>query len=215
MTLIPGGETSIIIDGAVGSIEIVSMMPKSGLATDVVVICHPHSQMGGSLHNKVVHTIARAHRDAAHLAIRFNFRGVGKSAGEYDGGMGEGDDLGAVVRWARQEHPQGRLFLAGFSFGAFVLARSLASLQKAGHEVHHILLVAPPVHHFEFQSLTDFAAPLTVVMGECDEVVPPDDVFRWFDTVISAKRLVRIPGAGHFFHGMLQDVKSAVENDIR
>lgn len=214
MTMFPGGDSVFLIDGPVGQIEAVTSVPKAGDATDVAVICHPHSQMGGSLHNKVVHTIARAHRDFQHLAVRFNFRGVGKSAGDYASGIGEVDDLDYVVDWSRKRCPIGRLFLAGFSFGAFVAAKATQSLVANGNEPHHLLLIAPPVHHFEFLSLTEFPCPVTVVMGEQDEVVPPAEVYAWFDAVTTSKRLVRIPEAGHFFHGLLHEVKQAVEQDI-
>lgn len=214
MVVNSGGETACMIEGPTGPIEVVSMAPRAGAPTGQAIICHPHSQMGGTLQNKVVHTIARVHRDAGHLAVRFNFRGVGRSGGEFDAGRGEGDDLAAVLCWARQQCPQGKLYLAGFSFGSFVLARSLAAITAEGIPVAQALLVAPPVHHFEFQSLTGFPCPVTVIMGEEDEVVPPADVYRWFDTVTTPCRLVRVPAAGHFFHGLLGELKALVENDI-
>lgn len=214
MNAIPGGESTLLIDGPAGTLELAIMAPKSEPSHGLVIVCHPHSQMGGSLQNKVVHTIARAHRDAGNLAVRFNFRSVGKSSGEFDAGTGESDDLLAVLRWARLQSPVGPLYLAGFSFGAFVLARSLARIVTEGFPVHHALLVAPPVHHFEFQSLKSFPCPLTIIMGEQDEVVPPGDVYRWVSAIETSNRLVRVPAAGHFFHGLLGQVKTIVESDI-
>lgn len=215
MTLHPGGEIPQLIDGPTGQIETIRMLPKAESATDLAVVCHPHSLMGGSMQNKVVHTVARAHRDASHLAVRFNFRGVGKSEGQYADGIGECDDLLSVLDWSRTQCPQGRLFLAGFSFGSFVAARTAQFLAPRGHILHHLLLIAPPVHHYEFQTLAHFPCPVTVIMGENDEVVPADEVYRWFDTITSKKRIVRIPGASHFFHGMLHEVKAGLEPDIK
>lgn len=214
MGVIPAGETEWLIDGPAGKIEVITMQPKTGEANDLAIICHPHSQMGGSMHNKVVHTVARTHRDAGHLSVRFNFRSVGKSSGDFDEGRGESDDLLSVLRWGREQCPQGRLFLAGFSFGSFVLARSAEVIANAGIDIAHLLLIAPPVHHFEFNQITSFPAPLTVIMGEADEVVPPDDVYAWFETVTTKKQLIKVPEAGHFFHGRLNELKQWVHNDI-
>jgi alpha/beta superfamily hydrolase len=215
MSIIPGGESTLLIDGPAGPIELVAMAPRSGTPSGVVIVCHPHSQMGGSLHNKVVHTIARAHRDAGHLAVRFNFRSVGKSAGEFDSGVGESEDLLAVLQWARQQCADGPLYLAGFSVGAYVVARTMGEVHARDHDIHHALLVAPPVHHFEFRTLGAFPCPVTIIMGEEDEVVPPVDVYQWVDTVVTPKALVRVPAAGHFFHGLLGQVKAIVESDIK
>lgn len=213
MVGVPVGESTGMIDGPVGNIEVVTMAPKTGDVSDLAIICHPHSQMGGSLQNKVVHTLARAHRDAGHFAVRFNFRGVGKSAGVFDDGVGECDDLAAVVQWARNVCPQGRLYLAGFSFGAYVVARSAATLATAGVAIHHVLLVAPP-QRFGFHAFTAFPCPLTVIMGEADEVVEPEDVYHWFESVSTEKKLVKVPAAGHFFHGLLGELKAIAESDI-
>lgn len=215
MHVIPNGESIHLIDGPAGPIEVALMMPKAGEPKGLAIVCHPHSQMGGSLHNKVVHTVARTHRDVGHVAVRFNFRGVGRSAGEFDAGVGETEDLLAVLRWARQLWPAGPLYLAGFSFGAYVLARALSSIGAEGFFITHALLVAPPVHHFEFQTLHTFPCPLTIIMGEEDEVVPPSDVYDWVETVAGSKSLVRVPNAGHFFHGLLGQIKASVEADIK
>lgn len=219
MNTISGGESTLLIDGPAGPLELAIMAPKpleaqphpGGLA----IVCHPHSQMGGSLQNKVVHTVARAHRDAGHLAVRFNFRSVGRSAGQFDGGVGESDDLLAVLRWARQQCPGGPLYLAGFSFGAYVLARTLAKIAAEGFTIHHALLVAPPVHHFEFQALKAFPCPVTIIMGEEDEVVPATEVYQWVEGIVTSKRLERVAQGGHFFHGLLGQVKAIVESDIK
>jgi hypothetical protein len=218
-------EQSFTIAGPAGSIEVVTMTPRaSGAMSDaghtgmyraLSVICHPHPLMGGTMHNKVVHTLARTHRDTGDLAVRFNFRGVGASTGQHDEGRGECDDLQAVVRWALSGHPGLPWYLAGFSFGSWVAARNIEALVDQGASPRGLLLVAPPVHHFGFDSLTAFPVPVTIIMGEEDEVVPPADVYAWADRITTPCTLLRMSGAGHFFHGRLSDLKALVESCIK
>ncbi|CBL44233.1 conserved hypothetical protein [gamma proteobacterium HdN1] len=220
MSLIPGsatsasGEARALIEGPAGAIDAIVMQPKEGEAAALAVICHPHPLMGGSMTNKVVHTIARAHRDAGHVAVRFNFRGVGRSQGEFDEGRGEALDLLAVVRWARALYPRGALYIAGFSFGAWVSASAMPLLDAANLGVKRLLLVAPPVHYAGFDPIHRFSCPLTVIMGDADEVVAPVGVFGWFERVETDKKLRKMSEATHFFHGRLQELKEWVEQDM-
>jgi alpha/beta superfamily hydrolase len=218
-------EASVIIPGPAGGIEVVTMLPRpqhdadgsapGGLsARGLAVICHPHPLMGGTLHNKVVHTLARTHRDLGDIAVRFNFRGTGHSGGCHDQGNGECDDLLATARWANERYPGLPLYLAGFSFGSWVCARSVQRLVEDGMSLQHLLLVAPPVHHFGFETLTTFPVPVTIIMGEEDEVVPPEDVYAWVERITTPCKLLRMPGAGHFFHGRLNDLKALVESSV-
>ena len=107
----------------------------------VVVICHPHPEQGGTMENKVVTTLMRTYRDLGVTSVRFNFRGVGASEGLYDSGRGEVGDVLAVCVWAEKRWPEAQLLLAGFSFGAAMAAQ--ASYQFA--QLQHLLLIAPPV----------------------------------------------------------------------
>jgi alpha/beta superfamily hydrolase len=223
-------EQSFSIAGPVGGLEVLSMAPRvmvpgsmaggapseETLATPraLAVICHPHPLMGGTMHNKVVHTLARAHRDAGDLAIRFNFRGVGASSGRHDEGRGECEDLLCVVRWALFGNPGLPWYLGGFSFGSWVAARTVQALVDEGCAPRGLLLVAPPVHHFGFDALTAFPVPVTIIMGDADEVVPPADVFDWAGRITTPCTLLRMAGAGHFFHGRLAELKTLVASCI-
>ena len=126
------------IPGPTGSLEVLIEAPERPQGP-VCVICHPHPQYGGTLDNKVVYTLARAANDLDAIAVRFNFRGVGRSGGQFGQGVGEVDDLLAVVAWARSEYPDKPLHLAGFSFGSGVALRGHVAVDAAS-----LLLVAPP-----------------------------------------------------------------------
>ncbi|MGP8033780.1 MAG: alpha/beta hydrolase [Steroidobacteraceae bacterium] len=179
------------------------------------VVCHPHPLYGGTLDNKVVYTVARAIGQLGVPAIRFNFRGVGASAGTYDEGRGESDDALAVIAWGRRRWPQAALWLAGFSFGGAVAARIAAEAQAA-----RVVLVAPGITRLE---RTDFDAaraalpecPWLIVQGDADEVVPEPAVLAWARTLrppagVPAPRITILPGASHFFHGRLNELRDAV-----
>jgi len=209
------GENRFCIEGPSGQLDVMTTLPRNQLDEAdpglVTIVCHPHSLMGGTMNNKVVHTIARCRRDMGHRVVRFNFRGVGKSEGEYADGVGESDDLLAVMAWVKSIRPKDEIRLAGFSFGAYVVARTLEHAIAIGFKVGSLLLVAPAVENYDFDNYRGFSVPLSVVMGQEDEVVAPAAVDQWFDCVVSDKIMLRMPGAGHFFHGQLTDLKQYVE----
>ncbi|MBL7251827.1 alpha/beta hydrolase [Alloalcanivorax sp. C16-2] len=173
----------------------------------IAIVCHPHPLFGGTMDNKVVTTLSRAARDAGAAVLRFNFRGVGNSQGAFSDGIGETEDLIAVHNWLTREFPDKPLWLAGFSFGSFVAARGAEVLAANGQAPRSLMLVAPPVHHFDFEGLENVGCPVTVVQGEDDEVVPAEQVFRWAGDTVLAPDLIRFPDSGHFFHGKLVDLK--------
>lgn len=217
----PAKESRLFLPGPAGRLQAIATPGKltasnmqassANSVKHVAIVCHPHSLMGGTMNNKVVHTIARAHRDAGHPVIRFNFRGVEQSEGQYDGGVGESDDLLAVMAWAKHCFPAAQIWLAGFSFGSFVSARTTAMALDAGFDLAHLLLVAPAVENYPFDRLTEFAVPMAMIYGDQDEVVDPQEILQWFESVTSDKQIESIEGAGHFFHGRLTDLKAAVE----
>ncbi|HET6726287.1 MAG TPA: alpha/beta fold hydrolase, partial [Gammaproteobacteria bacterium] len=138
----------LTLSGGAGDIEALLDEPR-GAPTAIAVVCHPHPLFQGTMHNKVAHILARALTDLGALALRFNFRGVGASAGEHDGGDGETDDAVAVAEWLREQHPALPFWLGGFSFGAMVTLRAASRLQPAA-----LVTVAPPV-----ERLSPFAHP--------------------------------------------------------
>lgn len=198
-------EEQLLIDGPAGELEILVTRAENPAA--VAVICHPHPLHGGTMHNKVVSTLMRAARDRGASTVRFNFRGVGKSAGAHAGGVGEIDDCRAVIDWAGSEFPGLPLWLMGFSFGGYVAAASAAALPDWPQA---LVLVAPSVERQPFADLMPLPGPATVLMGEADEVVAPEAVFGLLDGQPGIN-MVRFPDTSHFFHGKLVELKAAAE----
>ena len=193
-----GRPAANVIDGPVGPIECVLELPAE-VPRGVAVVAHPHPLMGGTMDNKVVHTLVRAHVLAGWATVRFNFRGVGRSAGVYDEGRGETEDL-----WAVLAHHQSELgltaqpwVLAGFSFGGFVAARSV---QQRGDRPapDSLVLVGPATSRFE---VPEVPLHTVVIHGEEDDVVPLSTVLDWARP--QALPVTVVPGTGHFFHGQL------------
>ncbi len=197
----------LLLKGPAGNIEASTSYPAT-MAKDfaVAVICHPHPLYGGSMANKVVHTLSEAFNGMGVPTLRFNFRGVGRSEGEYGQGIGEAEDLVAVSRWLQKRHPAAPLWLSGFSFGAYVVMRAQARLESS-----RLLLVAPPVSLFEFESLPPVAVPWFVIQGGRDEIVDPKVVQEWVRRQ-PRRPLFRLMGdADHFFHGRMNQLRRAVE----
>lgn len=205
----PVGEHALIIEGQAGALEVVVSVPDTPRPGLLAVICHPNSQMGGSLGNKVVFTVHRACRDLGLITVRFNFRSVGKSAGEFDHGIGEQQDLLAVLAWARAEMAVESLVLAGFSFGAFVAACAWPQALAAGWHGRHLLLLAPPVARFPIEAQV-LPAATQVIYGDADEVVVPSAIADWLAAQPAPLLIQVMPGASHFFHGQLSELKSLI-----
>jgi hypothetical protein len=190
--------------GPAGAIECAVDEPASapqGLR-GVAVICHPHPQHGGTLDNKVAQTLARAFVQLGYRAVRFNFRGVGGSAGTWDHGRGEVDDALAVI--AAQRDPALPLALGGFSFGGYVASQAAARLADSA-PAERLVLVGPAVQNF---AMPPVSKNTLVIHGETDDVVPLSAVLDWARPQILPVTVV--PGTGHFFHGQLALLKSLV-----
>ncbi len=174
----------------------------------IAVICHPHPLYGGTMDNKVVHYIARALHEIGMPVARFNFRGVGKSEGEFDDARGELDDLQAVIGWLQQRHPDRRLLLAGFSFGSYVAASVAEEL-----EADALISIAPPVSMYYFDDV-EFSRPWLVLMGDEDEVVPAEEVRQWLLVPQANREVEWMEGASHFFHGRLPELAAHIRDWI-
>lgn len=185
-----------MISGPTGALEVLAEYPDAPCGT-VAVLCHPHPLYGGSLSNKVVHTLAAGLRDLGIATVRFNFRGVGRSEGVYDEGRGEQDDLQAVLEWARRECPAKIHWLGGFSFGAYV------ALSVCDTDISQLITVAPPVNLFTIQPEHPLPCPWLLIQGEADDIVPASAVSQWLADNDLHPQSVFIPAAGHFFHGRL------------
>jgi len=195
----------VVIAGPAGAIEALVERPHEARQGIVAVCCHPHPLYGGAMQNKVVHTLARCAQDQGVISVRFNFRGVGASAGVYDNGVGESEDAAVVADWCRTELGSTRLWSLGFSFGAFVAFR-LATLRDA----ELLVTVAPPVQRFDFTQLAVPRCPWLVAQGDADELVNHELVRDWTRNLAPAPRVEILPGAEHFFHGRLTVLRSLV-----
>lgn len=196
--------------GAEGAIEVLRDAPAAGApARGVAVIAHPHPLFGGTMDNKVVQTLARAFVACGWTAVRFNFRGVGGTAGVYDEGRGELQDTLAVVQ---QAAPAGPLALAGFSFGAFVASHALARLWGE-RQVERAILVGTAASRFDVAPVPAEAQLSTLVIhGEHDETVPLTAVMDWARP--QQLPVTVVPGGGHFFHGQLPLLKDLASRHL-
>lgn len=192
-----------LIAGAAGDIELIVDLPAAAPRA-VAVCCHPHPLFGGTLTNKVIHTVARSFTAQGAAAVRFNFRGVGASQGAHDDGIGETDDLVTVADWARSRWPGLPLWLGGFSFGSYVALRGAARLAPA-----LLVTVAPPVGRWDFSAIAAPTCPWLVVQGSEDELVPAAGVVAWAQALQPAVRIAMLDGATHFFHGRLHELQDA------
>jgi len=200
---LPVGVHPCLMPGVVGDLEVEWNFPRDADAQCLALIGHPHSLQGGTMQNKVVTTLVRLFSEFNVPSVRFNFRGVGQSAGTYDAGIGESlDMLGLANAWLK-EHPTSTLFFAGFSFGSYVAYRAAAQMP------HGLLLtVAPSVQHYAYQEFTKLPAPWIIAHGDQDQVVPVSAVLDMVEACAPNIILERFPDAEHFFHGQLIELKT-------
>jgi alpha/beta superfamily hydrolase len=197
-----------LIQGNAGTLQIRPYWQDSDA---LAVICHPHPLMGGTMDNKVVTTLARFFRNKGISVIQFNFRGVGESKGIHAEGIGEIDDFLSVLTWAASQTKARRLYIAGFSFGAYIAAAAYDHLKIENlnqFELAKLILVAPAVESYPMEALV-LPVDTFVIVGAQDEVVAPQKIIDWanqrdFDLAI-------VPECSHFFHGHLPEIGSQLE----
>lgn len=198
------------LQGESGVVEALLDTPANGVAHGTAVIAHPHPLFGGTMQNKVVQTLARAFVQCGWQAVRFNFRGVGASAGTYDEGQGEAADMQAVIRQVAAEGP---LALAGFSFGAFVTSQVTQSLATE-RTPEKLVLVGTAASRFAVAPIAPELHERTLVLhGEQDDTVPLSSVMDWARP--QSLPVMVIPGVEHFFHGQLPLLKNLVARHLR
>jgi alpha/beta superfamily hydrolase len=196
---------SLFIDGPAGRLEALLEAPTGIDVRGAAVLCHPHPQHGGTMHNKVVHTLSRAYSRLGFATLRFNFRGTEGSDGDYDGGVGELDDALAAIAWMRARYPGKPLWLAGFSFGAAIAIRAAVVT-----EVDGLVSVAPAVSRFAAGLTEQPQCPWLVVQGDQDELVDVNETIDWVNGLEPGPELLVLEGVEHFFHGRLLDLREAV-----
>ena len=190
---------NISIPGAVGMLEGVAHIPD-GAPRAVAVVAHPLPTLDGTMENKVVTTLAKTFAEIGFAALRFNFRGVGASAGKYDSGNGETEDAIAVARYALREYGDLPLILSGFSFGGYVQARAALQLHP-----RRLVLAAPAVGRF---AMPNVPSDTLLIHGDQDEVVPLAEVMKWAQP--QHLPIVVLPETTHYFHGRLGQLKEIV-----
>lgn len=196
-------EKKASIDGPAGRIEALVSEPASAPA--VAVLCHPHPQHGGTMNNKVVHTLARTLAGKGFATIRFNFRGVGESEGSYADGRGEVEDARAIIDHARQHWPGLPVWLGGFSFGAMV-----AIVAAADQDIAGLVSVAPPVDRLDIAEIAQPQCRWLILIGDEDELVDVDTVVEWVNQLDPGPQLRVLEGVDHFFHGRLTQLGECV-----
>lgn len=194
------------VAGPAGPIECAIDAPD-GAPLGVAVVCHPHPQFGGTMDNKVVQTLARAFVQLGWRSVRFNFRGIGGSAGAWDDGAGEVDDALAVIAATRAADAP--FMLAGFSFGAYVASHAAARLPD-GAKPQRMVLVGPSTLK---QPMANVPADSVVIHGETDDVVPLAATLAWARP--QTLPVIVFPGVGHFFHGQLGLLKNTVVRELQ
>ena len=195
----------LMLAGPCGQLEVILTEPENLTHNSTAIICHPHPLQEGTMHNKVVTILAKTFDSLGMRAIRFNYRGVGKSDGEYGNKVGETQDLLALFSWAQQQWPGTEITLAGFSFGSYIAA-SVANQ----HAIKQLITIAPAVNHGDFQALDNINCPWITIQGEDDEVVPYEQVKQFIEQSNYPIQFLSMPETGHFFHGKLIDLKESL-----
>ena len=195
----------LFIDGPAGQLEAILEAPQESPATGCVLVCHPHPQHGGTMHNKVAHTLARAFVRSGFVALRFNFRGTGDSAGQFDEGNGELEDAVAALHWLSEQHPDLPIWIAGFSFGAAI---AVIAAEREG--VDGLVSVAPAITRVAPALENQPDCSWLIVQGDEDELVEIEQTIAWVDGLEPGPELLVLPGGEHFFHGRLVELREAV-----
>lgn len=196
------------VAGPAGRLEAILETPAERAPGAAAVVLHPHPQHGGTMHNKVAHTLARSFVNEGFATLRFNFRGTEGSEGAYDDGVGELDDALAAIHFMRDRQP-GPLWLGGFSFGAAIAVRAAVAARVDG-----LISVAPAVQRFARGLDGQPECPWLVVQGDQDELVDVEATIDWLNGLDPGPELVVMEGAEHFFHGRLVDLRDTVESFI-
>lgn len=179
---------------------------------NVFLMCHPHPLFAGTMNNKVVTTAIRCASGLGLSTVRFNFRGVEKSSGEHDNGVGEQDDVAAMLDFCFDKMNAKRVFLGGFSFGAGMACLTAC---KAPEKISGLFLIAPAVHNFPAPKTLPAHFKSHVYMGSEDEVVPFSDVEAWANSLIPQPDFQVFDKCTHFFHGRLVELKQRLGDDIK
>ncbi len=203
----PPRPQSLFIPGPVGKLQAIVEEPEGITYQHCAVLCHLHPLHGGTMTNKIIHTLARTFNECGVPTVRFNYRGVDESEGSYGDGIGETEDALAVIDWAKNRWSV-PLWLAGVSFGGGVALRAAQQIPT-----ERLIMVAPAVaREAPLNNLP--SCPWLIVQGDADDVVPSDMVINWVKQMPSPPQLLMLHDVGHYFHGKLGELRDVVRNWI-
>ena len=194
------------LDGPAGKLEALLEPPEDAEPRACAIVCHPHPLFGGTMHNKVVYRAARALRNSGYAVLRFNFRGVGKSEGRHDLGIGEINDAQAALDWLRGRYPGLPYTLAGFSFGSRVVVNLGCALQDA----ERLIILGFPAKRDPVGVLATCSANKVFIQSTHDEHGPPREMEAFYAQVAEPKRLIWVEAQDHFFAGGLDVLEKRV-----
>ncbi len=195
------------IQGPAGPLEALVEKP-AGDPRAAVVFAHPLPIRGGTMHTKVVFQGTKALARIGCAVLRFNFRGVGRSAGEWDEGRGELDDYRAAVDFMASQYPGIEVWAAGFSFGSYVAL----TVGAEDDRICALIGIAPPVNRYDFAAVKRSTRPKFIIHGEGDELIPIKAVREFYAQLADPKELVEIDRANHLFEGQVSEVGDALED---
>ena len=199
-----------LLNGPAGKIEVMTTPTSHTEKAVTSIICHPHPLYGGTMHNKVVTTAAKSFKRLGVKTVLFNFRGVGKSEGHYDNAIGETDDLRAILGWVKEACPNDEIWLAGFSFGSYVVAK----VANTNMDIGRLITIAPTVNNYNYKTFTNVACPWLVILGDQDELVPLEKMKAFVGQPPVPVRFAVIQEASHFFHGKLIELQETLIREL-
>lgn len=197
---------SLFLDGPAGRLEALLEEPENEAPREAALVCHPHPQHGGTMHNKVVYRIARGLRRAGSVVLRFNYRGVNLSAGAYDRGEGELEDARAALDYLRGRYPDLPFTLAGFSFGSRIALR----IACGGAGARRVIAAGFPTIYQDHSYLDGCTLPRIFVQSTQDQYGPVDQIRPFVESLPEPKRLILIEAQDHFFAGALGELEEQI-----
>ena len=200
---------NFFINGPSGDIEAVTEKSDNISVQGVIIICHPHPLFGGTMQNKVVHTISRACLNKNLMVLRFNFRGVGYSEGTFDDGIGEVDDALCVIKYVQHHYPDLPVWLGGFSFGGGVAIQAAVINKPIA-----LISIAPSLSNLNMLAINEPGCPWLIVHGAQDELIQIKTVKKWLKPLKISPTVVVLDEATHFFHGCLIKLRMEIESFI-
>ncbi len=198
---------TFFVDGPVGKLECMLEEPEGGAPVEAALVCHPHPQGGGTMLNKVVHRLARGLRKTGCVVLRFNYRGVNLSEGEYAHSIGETQDAHAVLAELRQRYPELPLLAAGFSFGSRIALR-VAQFEL---DVQRAIAVGYPTTYPDNEFVRELSKPKYFIQSTNDQYGPRESFTAFYQTLPEPKHLEWVDAIDHFFKDNLDGYEAVIE----